>query len=317
MGSPTAPTQVLIPGEAAGGRFDKALCAMLPEHSRSRIQHWVKTGAVRLEGRVVEPAQKVWGGEWVTLDIPASVDSISAQPQAIKLEVIYEDSAVLVINKPPGLVVHPGNGNWQGTLLNGLLHYAPQLEQIPRAGIVHRLDKDTSGLLVVAKTLVAQTSLVRQLQSRTVTREYVALVHGRVSNAGEVNAPIGRHRTQRTKMAVVENGKAAVTHFQPIRRLADCTLIRCKLETGRTHQIRVHMQQLGHPLVGDPVYGPKKRDLTAAEPIRQFPRQALHAARLAFVHPVTGQTVTWEAVLPGDFLRLLEALGGAETAHQN
>ena len=204
------------------------------------------------------------------------------------LDIVHEDAAILVIAKPAGLVVHPGSGNWSGTLLNALLAHAPQLATLPRAGIVHRLDKDTSGLLVVAKTLEAQTSLVRQLQAHTVKREYLALVHGRVARDGKVEAPIGRHPVQRTRMAVVARGKPAVTHFQVLQRYTHATLLRCRLETGRTHQIRVHLQSLGHPLVGDPVYGKNRRSADAV--IAGFPRQALHAERLEFQHPASGKS---------------------------
>jgi len=224
----------------------------------------------------------------------------SAQAEAIDLDIVYEDDALLVINKPAGLVVHPGSGNWSGTLLNALLHHAPQLQGVPRAGIVHRLDKETSGLLVVAKTLEAQTDLVRQLQARTVKRHYLALVEGNVEQAGKVEAPIGRHPTTRTKMAVVSRGKPAVTHYSVLQRFARHTLIECRLETGRTHQIRVHMQSIGHPLVGDPTYGSKR--------VHAFKRQALHAARLGLIHPVTHAAMEWEAPLPEDMHALLNAM---------
>jgi len=238
----------------------------------------------------------------------------------IALDVVYEDDTILIINKPAGLVVHPGSGNWEGTLLNALLHHAPQLSEIPRAGIVHRLDKDTSGLLVVAKTLTAQTALVRQLQARTVQREYYALVYGEVARNGMVDAAMGRHPTQRTKMAIVEDGKPAVTHYSVAERFPatspfatsgdsgqGCTLLRCKLETGRTHQIRVHLASIRHPLVGDSTYlkgaqkcAPQLREILAA-----FPRQALHAARLGLEHPETGEWMEWQAPLPEDMAQLL------------
>jgi 23S rRNA pseudouridine1911/1915/1917 synthase len=226
---------------------------------------------------------------------------VEAVPEEIPLDIVHEDQAILVLNKPAGLVVHPGSGNWTGTLMNALLNHAPQLKQVPRAGIVHRLDKDTSGLMVVAKTLEAQTDLVRQLQARTVSRIYLALVEGRVAEAGSVDAPIGRHPRERTKMAVVERGKPAVTHFHVLERLPHHTLVECRLETGRTHQIRVHMQSIGHPLVGDPVYG--SRELRKA-----FHRQALHATRLGLIHPVSGQRMEWQVPMPGDMVELIERL---------
>ena len=229
----------------------------------------------------------------------------TATAEEIALEVIHEDAAVLVIDKPAGLVVHPGRGNWSGTLLNALLAHSPQLATLPRAGIVHRLDNETSGLLVVAKTLEAQTSLVRQLQARTVKREYLALVHGRVTRDGKVEAPIGRHPVQRTRMAVAARGRPSITHYEVLQHFAHATLLRCRLETGRTHQIRVHMQSLGHPLVGDPVYG-KKRSIDPL--LGPFPRQALHAERLEFQHPASDETVAWQAPAPPDMGALLAAL---------
>jgi 23S rRNA pseudouridine1911/1915/1917 synthase len=223
---------------------------------------------------------------------------------------LFEDESILIINKLAGLVVHPGSGNWNGTLLNALLHHAPQLSEIPRAGIVHRLDKDTSGLLVVAKTITAQTALVRQLQARSVQREYYALVYGEVVRAGTVNAPIGRHPTLRTKMAVVEGGKPAITHYTVAERFLGCTLLRCKLETGRTHQIRVHLAYIRHPLVGDCVYikgaqkcAPHLRHILAA-----FPRQALHATQLGLEHPITGEWLEWQAPMPEDIMQLLKSI---------
>ena len=299
-------TRVLeIPAECAGLRLDQALARLLPEHSRSRLAAWVKQGKVSVDNTAADAKRKVWGGERITLEAEAPPEETAQQAEDIPLDILHEDASILVIDKPAGLVVHPGSGNWQGTLLNALLHHAPQLSAIPRAGIVHRLDKDTSGLLVVAKTLEAQTDLVRQLQARTVKRHYLALVHGRVARDGTVDAPIGRHPVQRTKMAVVSGGRAARTHYHAIERFGRCTLLECALETGRTHQIRVHMADLGHPLVGDPAYGPRR---AAAAPLAGFPRQALHAWRLALVHPESGAEMGWEAPLPEDFARLLDAL---------
>lgn len=300
------PARVLeIPADCAGLRLDQALARLLPEHSRSRLAAWVRQGKVSLDDTPADAKRKVWGGERITLEEEALPEETAQQPEDIPLAIVHEDAHVLVIDKPAGLVVHPGSGNWQGTLLNALLHHAPQLAGIPRAGIVHRLDKDTSGLLVVAKSLEAQTDLVRQLQARTVKRHYLALAHGRVAHDGAVDAPIGRHPVQRTKMAVVASGRAARTHYRVLERFAQATLIECALETGRTHQIRVHMAELGHPLVGDPVYGPRRK---AAGVLADFPRQALHAWRLALAHPATGAQCAWEAPLPEDFAQLLECL---------
>jgi len=276
---------------------------MFPEHSRSRLQRWLRDGYVRLDSRQAKPKQKIWGGESVEIFPQPGPTESATRAERIPLEVIYEDDAILVINKPAGLVVHPGSGNWQGTLLNALLHYSPPLAQIPRAGIVHRLDKDTSGLLVVAKTLPAQTALVRQLQARTVKREYLALVHGAVRSGGEIAAPVGRDPHRRTRMAVVASGKPALTRYKVAKRYADATLLVCSLATGRTHQIRVHMQALGHPLFGDPVYRGKRR-----RGAREFGRQALHAAHLEFLHPTSGAPMRFEAPLPEDFQALLAAL---------
>ena len=300
------PARILeIPAECAGLRLDQALARLLPEHSRSRLAAWVKQGKVSLNDTAADARRKVWGGERVAIAAVALPEEAAQQPEDIPLTVVYEDGHVLVVNKPAGLVAHPGSGNWQGTLLNALLHHAPQLAGVPRAGIVHRLDKDTSGLLVVAKTLEAQTDLVRQLAARTVKRQYPALAHGRVARDGLVDAPIGRHPVQRTKMAVVASGRAARTHYRVLERFAQATLLECAMETGRTHQIRVHMAELGHPLVGDPVYGPRRR---AQGALADFPRQALHAWRLALVHPATGAEQAWEAPLPEDFAELLESL---------
>ncbi len=303
--------ELILPPACAGQRLDQALSQMLPEFSRSRLAQWISARRVELDGRPALPKTKVWGGEKVLLHPVPDATATAAAPEAIPLDIVHEDAAVLVIAKPAGLVVHPGRGNWSGTLLNALLAHAPQLAALPRAGIVHRLDKDTSGLLVVAKTLAAQTNLVRQLQARTVKREYLALVHGRVMRDGKVEAPVGRHPVQRTRMAVVARGKPAVTHFQVLRRLAHVTLLRCRLETGRTHQIRVHMQSLGHPLVGDPVYGKHRRGPDAL--IAAFPRQALHAERLVFQHPASGETVAWQVAPPADMRELIAALQATES----
>jgi 23S rRNA pseudouridine1911/1915/1917 synthase len=304
--SPDIARVSVIPQECAGLRLDQALARLLPEHSRSRLQSWLRAGRIRINGRSSDADAKVWGGETLEVEAVPEVSELAGVAEDIALSIVFEDASLLVIDKPAGLVVHPGNGNWSGTLLNALLHHAPTLSALPRAGIVHRLDKDTSGLLVVAKTLEAQTSLVRQLQARTVKRHYLALVHGAVLHDGDIDAPIARHPVQRTKMAVVEGGKPALTHYAVRERLGAVTLIECRLATGRTHQIRVHMAHLGHHLVGDPVYGPRR---APAPLLAGFTRQALHAFRLGLIHPVSGQAMAWFAPLPDDLADLLRALG--------
>ena len=286
-------------------RLDAALARLLPEHSRSRLQAWLKDGLILLDGANADAKRKVWGGERIRIAVPPAPTFANAA-EDIALPIVFEDDALIVIAKPAGLVMHPGNGNASGTLMNALLHHAPALAGLPRAGIVHRLDKETSGLLVVAKTLTAQTALVRQLQARTVTRHYLALVHGQVTANGTVDAPLGRHPVQRTKMAVVrQGGKEARTHYSVKERFARATLLECRLETGRTHQIRVHMASIKHPLVGDPAYGKTKSGNATLD---AFPRQALHAFRLALIHPDSGVALAWEAPLPADFAALLEQL---------
>lgn len=299
--SPEAAVHTLqLPPDAAGERFDAALARALPQYSRSRLRSWIDAGRVTRDGRPAEPTRRVHGGEIVVVHAGSDPREHAFLPEAIALSIVDEDDTLIVIDKQPGLVVHPGSGNWEGTLANALLHHVPQLAGVPRAGIVHRLDKDTSGLMVVAKTLAAQTALVRQLQARTVTREYLALATGDIALGGTVDAPIGRHPTRRTTMAVVATGRPARTHYEVVERFGVATLLRCRLETGRTHQIRVHLASLGHSLVGDPAYGRKG-------PIA-FARQALHAARLALVHPSTGRARAWNSPLPADFARLLAGL---------
>ena len=292
-------------------RLDQALARMFPDHSRSRLSAWLRDGHIRIDNAPAKPKQKVWGGETVELLQREDDDGESVQAEDIALDVVHEDAAVIVINKPAGLVVHPGSGNWQGTMMNALLHHAPQLQGIPRAGIVHRLDKDTSGLLVVAKTLEAQTHLVRQLQDRSVHREYVAMVYARVQGDGIVDAPIGRDPANRVRMTVIGSGKEARTRYRVVERFEPVTLIECRLETGRTHQIRVHMQSIGHSLVGDPVYR-TGRPASRHEALAGFRRQALHAARLEFIHPESGVPARFESPLPADFMQLLSALRSAE-----
>lgn len=295
-----------IPADCAGIRLDQALARLLPDWSRSRLQTWIREKRISVDGAEATPKQKVWSGEKVEVRPAAGpVETIHA-PEPISLDLLYEDDSLIVINKPAGLVVHPGSGNWQGTMLNALLHHAAELGSVPRAGIVHRLDKDTSGLLVVAKTLEAQTQLVRQLQKHTVNRDYLALVLGTVSMDGWVDAPVGRHPVERTKMAVVANGKPARTFYHVLEKLDGCTLLRCRLETGRTHQIRVHMHSIGHSLLGDPVYRSKPdRNIQNLTRLAGFSRQALHAQRLELTHPQRGTRMAWEVPLPDDMKNLL------------
>lgn len=299
-----------VPAALGGERLDRVVASLLPDHSRSRIQGWIRDGRVNLDGRECRDV-RAKPAPGATLAVLPAVDParLPDAPEAIPLNIVYQDDAILVLDKPPGLVVHPGSGNRTGTLLNGLLHHDPALAAVPRAGIVHRLDKDTSGLMVVARTAIAQTDLVRQLQARTVRREYLALAIGRVAAAVVVDAPIGRHPTQRTKMAVVrQGGKPARTHVTILERFAEpsLTLVSCALDTGRTHQIRVHLASLGHPLVGDSVYGGRALAQAPA-----FPRQALHAARLGLIHPLSGASLSWDSPLPDDFAGLLRGLRSA------
>ncbi len=297
-----------VPAECAGWRLDAALAKLFPQHSRSRLQGWLRQGLIRLDGGAAESKRKVYGGERIDFAEAAGVPpaGLAHAAEDIALNLLFEDENLIVIDKPAGLVVHPGNGNASGTLLNALLHHAPHLAEIPRAGIVHRLDKDTSGLLVVARTLTAQTDLVRQLQARSVQRHYLALVLGEVTRDGLVDAPLGRHTVQRTKIAVVRTGgREARTHYAVRERFAAATLLECRLETGRTHQIRVHLASIGHPLAGDPVYG-RRRSGDAR--LDAFPRQALHAWRLALRHPASGAALAWESPLPADVTQLLDEL---------
>ncbi|MDE2260711.1 MAG: 23S rRNA pseudouridine(1911/1915/1917) synthase RluD [Betaproteobacteria bacterium] len=309
----TDPIETTMPLDCAGLRLDQALVRLFPDFSRSRLQRWVREGCILLDGVPAIPKMKVWSGERVTLQIPDDADSQDIVAEAIDIEVVYEDAAVLVINKPPGLVVHPGNGHRSGTLQNALLHHDPRLGAVPRCGIVHRLDKDTSGLMVVSRTLATHAELVRQLQSRTVHRHYWALVQGHVKHDGTLDVPIGRHPTQRTRMAVTSGGRPAVTHYTIVERLPCHTLIECRLETGRTHQIRVHLQYLGFPLAADPVYGgrPQRFDARSTGALQHFGRQALHAFRLGLVHPVTAQPVAWEIPMAPDMATLLAVLRDA------
>lgn len=302
--------RLVIPQQHAGMRLDQVLALLLPQHSRSRLQTWIKDGFVDIDQLVVSPKLKVFGGEHVRVRPQTSAEELAFQAQDIDLNIVFEDDALMVIDKPAGLVVHPGSGNWDGTMLNALLHHAPALKNLPRAGIVHRLDKDTSGLLVVAKSLEAQTNLVRQLQGRSVKREYLAIVEGVVAVAGSVDAPIGRDPRERVKMAIVPGGKPSLTHYRPVECFAQHTLLSCRLETGRTHQIRVHLRSVGHALLGDAVYRGKPRgnhpDLTKA--IKALGRQALHATRLGLMHPSSGAAMEWHVPLPRDMAELLDVL---------
>lgn len=312
---PTTHFNTEIPPEMAGYRLDKALAMLLPAYSRARLQQWIQAGWVRINAVPGRAKDKVNGGEKVEITANIVEDAVTWQPQAIPLDIVYEDAAVLVVNKPAGLVVHPGAGNPDHTLVNALLHYAPELSQLPRAGIIHRLDKDTSGLLVVSKNLTAHTHLVNQLQARHFLREYQAIVKGVLIAGGTVEAPIGRHPTQRMQMAVIDQGKPAVTHYRVIERYQAHTHIQLRLETGRTHQIRVHMAYQRYPIVGDPVYGGRLKLPPASEPklqeaLRNFSRQALHATQLGFLHPTRQEFMRWSVPLPADMQALLHILKG-------
>lgn len=312
MTLPQPTLNAVIPESAAGRRFDQALADLFPDYSRSRLSTWIKSGAALLDGVQVIPRHIVRGGEQITLTVQMERE-VSAAPEMIALDIRYEDADLLVVNKAPGLVVHPGAGNATGTLQNALLHYDANLAEIPRAGIVHRLDKDTSGLMVVARSLRAHTSLVEQLSSRQVHRQYEAIVYGMMVAGGTVDALIGRHPRDRLKQAIADNGKEAVTHYRVRERYRALTRIECRLETGRTHQIRVHMAHIRHPLVGDATYGnglklPKGASTELVEALRGFRRQALHAERLEFIHPAHGQPVMIEAARPADMQALIKAL---------
>lgn len=313
--------QAEVPLSAAGRRFDQALAEMFPDYSRSRLSGWIKAGAVTLDGIAAPPRQLLRGGEQVALEVELETE-VHSQPEAISLDIVHEDEHLLVLNKPAGLVVHPGAGNPAGTLLNGLLHHDPKLAELPRAGIVHRLDKDTSGLMVVARTLPTHTALVDLLSRHEVERQYEAVVLGTIVAGGTVDEPIGRSMGDRLRQAVrdEEDGKRAVTHYRLRERFRAHSLLQCQLETGRTHQIRVHLTHIGHPLVGDPLYGgglklPKGASEELVAALRGFRRQALHAERLSFVHPVTGETMAFDAERPADQRALIEALRADLAAH--
>ncbi|AIN64460.1 23S rRNA pseudouridine(1911/1915/1917) synthase RluD [Providencia stuartii] len=305
-----------------GQRLDQALAELFPDYSRSRIKEWILDDRVQVNGKVInKPKEKVLGGEQILVDALIEEDN-RWEPQDIPLDVVYEDEDILVINKPRGLVVHPGAGNPDGTILNALLHRYPEIVDVPRAGIVHRLDKDTTGLMVVAKTVPAQTRLVESLQLREITREYEAVAVGRMTAGGMVEEPISRHPTKRTHMAVHPMGKPAITHYRVMEHFRAHTRLRLRLETGRTHQIRVHMAHINHPLIGDPLYGGRPRPLKGAsdeffEVMRKFDRQALHATMLRLYHPISGIQMEWHAPLPDDMVELIEALKADYQLHKD
>jgi 23S rRNA pseudouridine1911/1915/1917 synthase len=297
-------------------RLDQVVASLCPQYSRSQLQKWIKSGQVLVDNKPLKPKERLTGGEQIIIHATQEVQTHS-EAEAMPLEIVYEDEAIMVLNKPANLVVHPAAGNWSGTLVNGLLHYNPSLEMLPRAGIVHRLDKDTTGLMVVAKTLAAHSSLVEQLQERDVSREYLALVQRPVIAGGTIDANIGRHHIDRLKMAVIEGGKEAITHYRVEERFRHHTLLRVALETGRTHQIRVHLTANQMPIVGDPLYGGRPRvpagiSEELREALRAFPRQALHATRLGLVHPLTEEDMAWEVPLPEDMALLLDLLRAEE-----
>jgi len=316
--SATTKVEFCLLDDAAGGRLDQALAAMLPDVSRSQVQRWIEDDRVQLNRQAVNQRKRLQGRELVTMLVEEAAE-IDSQAQQIPLDVVYQDDAILVINKPAGLVVHPGAGNPDQTLVNGLLFFDPNLATLPRAGIVHRLDKDTSGLLVVARTEAARLNLVEQLSERSLTREYLALVNGPLIAGGTVDEPIARNPHDRRRMSVNPNGKPAITHYRVEQRFRSHTLLRVSLETGRTHQIRVHMAHIRHPIVGDPVYGgravnPKGASTEMLSALRSFGRQALHATRLGLEHPLTGEYLEWERPMPDDMQQLIAMLQKEEAA---
>ena len=303
---------IIIPDRLIGQRIDSAMAQMLPDYSRSKITTWVRSGGALINGKTFKPKEKILGGEIVTLNIKAEKTN-DWKAEDIPLDIVFEDDNIIVVNKPVGLVTHPGAGNWTGTLANALLHYDPSLANLDRAGIVHRLDKNTSGLMVVARSELAQKNLVEQLQTHAVSREYSAIVYGHMISGGTVDEPIGRDPKDRIRQAVVEDGKDAVTHYRVIDRFAHHTHVKAILETGRTHQIRVHLSYIGHPLIADPMYGgkirfPKKADDHLKNALKKFNRQALHAKKLTLTHPITLEQMSWKAPLPQDLKDLLKVL---------
>ena len=307
-----APELYQTPPELAGQRLDQVLAVLLPDYSRSRLQAWIREGRVVVDGAVMAASGRLRGGEQISVELPRQTVQAHPTAEAIALDIVHEDAELLVVNKPAGLVVHPGAGNPAGTLMNALLHHDPGLADVPRAGIVHRLDKDTTGLLLVARTLPAHKRLVELLAEREVHREYLALVQGQIIAGGTVDAPIGRHRTDRTRMAVSEGGRDAITHYRVAQRFTHHTLLRVMLETGRTHQIRVHLASIGHAVVGDATYArlrlPPGASAECREAIAAFRRQALHAAHLELPHPVSDAPLAFDAPLPADMAALLDVL---------
>ncbi len=304
--------RVDFPPDQAGKRLDQALARLLPQYSRSRIQKWIEEGAVLVNGLPVKARDLVVGGESATVEARLP-EEVGIKAEKLPLDIVHQDSAVIILNKPPGVVVHPGAGNPGKTLQNALLAHDPKLKRVPRAGLVHRIDKDTSGLLVVARTVEAQTALVAELSEHAIEREYLAVCTGAMTGGGTVDKPLERHRSHRLKFAVRSDGREAVTHYRIEKRFRQHTLARVRLETGRTHQIRVHMEHIGYPIVGDPLYGGRKRYPKGATPqlreaLEKFPRQALHAAKLELTHPKSGKRVTFEAPLPDDMKNLLDML---------
>jgi 23S rRNA pseudouridine1911/1915/1917 synthase len=309
---PTEKLTLTVPEELDGKRLDQALARLCPQHSRSRLQDWIRSAYVKVDGKTLRQRDSVSTGQSIQIEAEFEIQQ-EWEKQEMPLDIVHEEETLIIINKPPGLVVHPGAGNPGHTLLNALLFYSPQLEQVPRAGIVQRLDKDTSGLMVIARTPSTHTYLVEQLQKRNVKRQYQAIVHGVMTAGGTVDAPIGRHHIQRKRMAVTESGKPACTHYRVLNRFPAHTHVQLQLESGRTHQIRVHMAHIHYPIVGDPLYGgrqrlPKNCSSALKEKIAQFPRQALHACQLGLSHPLTGEVLTFSAPLPDDFRSLLSAL---------
>ena len=308
--------------EQMGLRLDQTLAELFPDYSRSRLKTWIESDLVRVNGEITNvPRAKVYGGEQIEIQVEIE-DETHYLPENIPLNIVYEDEDILVINKPKDMVVHPGAGNPNGTLLNALLYHYPQIAEVPRAGIVHRLDKDTTGLMVVAKTIPAQTQLVRDLQKRLITREYEAVATGIMTKGGTVDEPMARHPTKRTHMAVHPMGKPATTHYRIMERFRDYTRLRLRLETGRTHQIRVHMAHIAHPLLGDQTYGgrprpPKDASEQLRETLRNFKRQALHAVMLRLNHPISGEPMEWYAPLPEDFVQLIQALKADYQLHKD
>jgi 23S rRNA pseudouridine1911/1915/1917 synthase len=309
-----------LPQDMAGLRLDQALARALPQYSRARLQGWIEAGGVEVDGRRLRPKDKVLGGERVHIQARLEAqEQVSAE--VLPLEIVFKDRALFIINKPPGLVVHPGAGNAHHTLQNALLGLDPKLAVVPRAGLVHRLDKDTSGLLVVARTPEAHTALVAAMAAREIERHYIALSNGVMTGGGRIDEPIGRHRTQRTRMAVRNDGRPSVTHYRLLKRFRAHTLVHVELESGRTHQIRVHLAHIGYPVVGDPLYGGRRRIPAGASPaliaaLEKFRRQALHAARLSLAHPLTGKEMEWEAPLPPDMANLLAVLEADEQTYE-